>query len=502
MRALLIALAALALVATACEGETSEVPEETVSPTSGSTATEATEDPQERLRQAADNTVAAGSATYEVSFGDATSSGGSSGGVTGTASETETPAPTDTSTESGTMTPSSGGTESPAAGPNLQQTPTETATDLPTVGDETEATDSPTSTDSATATPDSGMSSDAAAQGDVSFADGVRRVTVDGQEVIIEGSTAYVQLDGAQAGVGAAEPTEDARWGRIELGGSDTTHDAAAMVVYEDPEALLELLRGPEDVTSGGTGDVGGAAAESFTFTVSADQARGDLLSAWADSGVEAFDVEVWIDDQDLVQRISLTPAAGSDETATTTPSPEGTTSDTETPTAPATDATDTDDAPTGPTDEPTTDSTSSQQPGPNVQTDAQPATETSTDDQTATDGPTDDFTATDSPTEASTSTPMPSSRRGADSETVTWELTDIGADVTIEVPADDAVTDLDPDRAMSAIPVPTISAHGGSSGAGTGGTDTPTEPGYGRSTDEPTPTAIPTTSETATEDG
>ncbi len=240
--------------------------------------------------------------------------------------------------------------------------------------------------------------------GDVDFDDELRRMTVsrtnggtnDGVEVIVDGTTAYVQRPAAEdeyAEVDVEELIDD---------------EARAAAALLDPVAVLRLLE--EDVTDaheGGTEQLDATDSDRYTVTVDADGATVDdpalqVLLDRADAG--DLELVVWLDeDGDTIAGVEMEVESenGTDPTGTTD-------TDTDTDTDPGTD------------------------------------TDNGMGDAHLGDGGTDTRTDDDADRTAGAGRAGTATTGTDGMLTVTMEFSDLGEDVTIEVPEGDDVVDAD----------------------------------------------------------
>lgn len=156
-------------------------------------------------------------------------------------------------------------------------------------------------------------------------ADGRQPVTVEGEEdfeaeqrqmtfvapngeldMIVDGSDVYIQLPA----------TEDDQWARVELDdliGDDVGFGGPGGLPFQSPQDNLDVLtNAATGAQEGDTEEVRGESTTRYDLTVDLEQAAEDLEDGNAtaqqlaqQSGVSELDMQVWIDDEDLIRRVS-----------------------------------------------------------------------------------------------------------------------------------------------------------------------------------------------------
>jgi hypothetical protein len=131
----------------------------------------------------------------------------------------------------------------------------------------------------------------------------------DGIDVIVDGSTAYIQLPF----------TEDDDWASIEL---DVLLDAEvgvggpAAIPYQNPGDNIRVLQGTvTDTREVGTETVRGDSTTHYHLTIDLraaateadDDAQEALRRTTEQTGLEELEMAVWIDDDDLIRRVEYT---------------------------------------------------------------------------------------------------------------------------------------------------------------------------------------------------
>ena len=125
-------------------------------------------------------------------------------------------------------------------------------------------------------------------------------------DMIVDDTDVYIQLPA----------TEDDQWARVELDdliGDGVGFGGPGGLPFQSPQDNLDVLTNAATAAQEGESeDVRGESATRYDLTIDLEQAAGDLEDGNAtfqqlseQSGVTELDMQVWIDDEDLIRRVS-----------------------------------------------------------------------------------------------------------------------------------------------------------------------------------------------------
>jgi predicted small secreted protein len=162
-------------------------------------------------------------------------------------------------------------------------------------------------------------------EGEEDFDAELRRMTFEGPQgeldMIVEGTTMYIELPA----------TEDEQWLRLEL--EELVQGEAGFggpggVPSQNPRDNLEILSAAaRDAQEAGEEDVDGETTTRYDLVIDLDQAADTaepdteeaLERMRAQTGVQTFDMSVWVDEDDRIRRISYTLDLGQAQVEETT---------------------------------------------------------------------------------------------------------------------------------------------------------------------------------------